>query len=165
MPYDAHDLPLVYLETSFISACVTDRPDHASVFRKNVSREWWNTQAKFYKLATSAEVLAELSRPGFRRSREALQLAAPLPLLPINEEVQGLATLLVNERIMPGPVSGDAIHVAAAMVHEVDYLLSWNVRHLANPNKVEHLRIICVRLGLIPPQILTPDQLWEERNA
>ena len=39
--------------------------------------------------------------------------------------------------------------------------LTWNVRHLANPNKLEDLRTICLRVGMLPPQILTPDLLWE----
>ncbi len=62
---------------------------------------------------------------------------------------------------MPGPVAGDAIHVATAAVHRIEYMLSWNVRHLANPNKVDHLRQVCRRLGLVSPLILTPDMLWE----
>ena len=62
---------------------------------------------------------------------------------------------------MPGPVAGDAIHVAAAAVHGVEYMLSWNVRHLATPNKIEHLGRVCARAGLLAPRILTPDLLWE----
>lgn len=63
---------------------------------------------------------------------------------------------------MPGPVAGDAIHVAIACWHEVAYLLSWNVKHLANPRKVRHVETICRRRGLVPPRILTPDMLWDE---
>lgn len=62
---------------------------------------------------------------------------------------------------MPSPVAGDALHVAASCIHRIDYLLSWNVRHLANPNKVSHLQTICVRTGHIPPKIVTPELLWE----
>jgi len=61
---------------------------------------------------------------------------------------------------MPGPASaGDAIHVAAATVHRMEYLVTWNVRHLANPNKRTHFGVIRLRLGLAPPQIVTPDML------
>ncbi len=65
---------------------------------------------------------------------------------------------------MPGPVAGDAVHVSVACVHGVDYLLTWNVRHLANPNKLEHLAAVCLRLGLTPPRIVTPDMLWKETD-
>jgi len=154
----------VYLETSYVSACVTDRSDPASIYRKTLSREWWTTQAKLHELFISAEVLAELSQPGLPASREALSLIENIPLLVINEEVQGFASLLVRERVMPSPIAGDAIHVAVAAVHGVTYMLSWNVRHLANPSKTTHLRIVCLRAGLLPPQIVTPDFLWEEQD-
>ena len=62
---------------------------------------------------------------------------------------------------MPQSVAGDAIHVAVATVYGMDYMLTWNVRHLANVNKTEHLTVICRRVGYVPPRILTPDLLWE----
>jgi hypothetical protein len=66
---------------------------------------------------------------------------------------------------MPSPIAGDTIQVAVSCVHELDYLLSWNVRRLANPNKVEHLRTICIRAGLLPPRIITPELLWEDSDG
>jgi hypothetical protein len=66
---------------------------------------------------------------------------------------------------MPGPVAGDAVHVATATFHGVDFLLTWNVRHLANPNKTAHLQAVCLRVGLAPPGIVTPDLLWETDDA
>ena len=66
--------------------------------------------------------------------------------------MQGLTKLLVKEKVMPGPSnSGDTIHVAAATVHAMDYLLSWNVKHLANINKRAQLAKICLRIGMPPP--------------
>lgn len=89
-------------------------------------------------------------------------MLAGLTLLPLPPEVAGLAEILVREKVMPLPaVSGDATHVAAATFHRMDYLLTWNVKHLANPNKREHMAAVCLRLGLIPPQIVTPDLLQE----
>lgn len=85
-----------------------------------------------------------------------------LRLLELGSEVRGLAQILVHEKLMPRPsVSGDAIHVAAATVHAMDYLLTWNAQHLANPNKRTHFATVCLRLGLVPPQIVTPDLLME----
>lgn len=154
----------VYLETSFVSACVTNRSDSASIYRRELSLEWWTDQARRHRLFISAEVLAELSQPGFPGANEALSLVEHVPLLAINDEVQGLAILLVREKVMPSPVAGDALHVAVATVHGISYMLSWNVRHLANPSKMAHLRVVCLRAGLLPPQIITPDLLWEEQD-
>lgn len=85
-----------------------------------------------------------------------------LQLLELGPDVQGLAEILVREKLMPRPsVSGDAIHIAAATVHRMEYVVTWNVQHLANPNKRTHFVTVCLRLGLIPPQIVTPDMLME----
>jgi hypothetical protein len=154
----------VYLETSYISAFVSDRTDPVSAYRRDLSRQWWGVQAHRFELCISAEVVKELSHPAYPHSPEALGLIEGIPLLPITEEVRGLAELLVREKVMPKPAVGDAVHVAAATVHDVDYILSWNVRHLANPRKTKHLRTVCLRLGLLPPQIVTPDLLWEESD-
>jgi hypothetical protein len=151
----------VYLETSFVSACVTVRTDAASEYRRAVSLEWWTTQASRHQPLVSDEVVAELSDPLFSRSADAMRLIDGLESLRVSEEVVGLAAVLVREKVMPGPVKGDAIHVALAVVHRVEYVLSWNVRHLSNPNKIRHLATVCLRVGAIPPQIMTPDMLWE----
>src|SRR5207248_7968387 len=98
------------------------------------------------------------------RGRGGANLVSGVSLLPIDDEVRGLARILIQERVMPGPLAGDAIHVAVACWHAIDYLLSWNVRHLANPNKLVHLRTVCLRAGYLPPRIVTPDFLWEDAD-
>ena len=154
-------MPTVYLDASFVSACVTNRTDAKSVARRETSREWWETQRSVHELFLSQEGIEELSNPSFPQRDEAISLISGLPLLDINAEVRGVAEVLVGEYLMPAPAVGDAIHVAVCAVYGVQYLLSWNVRHLANPNKTKHLQAICRRLGLVPPQIITPDILWE----
>jgi hypothetical protein len=112
-------------------------------------------------LFVSDEVVAELSDPAFRASRSALEWIDGIESLAVAPEAIGLARLLVAEKAMPGPLKGDAIHVAVATVCSMDFVLSWNVKHLANPNKVEHLGRLCLRFGLVPPRIVTPEFLWE----
>lgn len=152
----------VYLETSFISACVSDREDAASVYRREASLEWWEQQGPRHELVVSTEVLAELENPGFRQREAAIVMIEPLSLLAADADALGLAQVLVRERVMPGPIDrGDSMHVAIATVHSVDFIVSWNVRHLANLKKLAHLRKVTMRLGLVPPMIVTPELLWE----
>jgi hypothetical protein len=152
----------VYLETSFFSACVTTRTSAKSVAWRQASNEWWETQAGKHMLYISEEVVAELADPGFSQSPAALDMLRGLRILELSPEVRGLAEILVREKVMPTPgVSGDAVHIAAAAVHRMDYVLTWNVQHLANPNKRTHFATLCLRLGLMPPQIITPDLLME----
>ena len=155
----------VYVETSFFSACVTDRSDPQSTVWRETSRRWWQAHRRRFNLCISEEVIAELSAPGFIHGPEALEMLDGLNIAELSPEVQGLAKLLVREKVMPGPsTSGDAIHVAAATLYATDYLLSWNVKHLANINKRAHLARICLRIGVFPPQIVTPDLLWEQAD-
>jgi hypothetical protein len=152
----------VYLETSFASACVTTRLDASSVHRKKESLEWWASERSKHDLWVSDEVLVELGNPAYPSRAEALTFIRDVPVLAITDEVLGLARILVEERVMPQPLGGDAVHVAVAALARAEYILSWNVRHLANPNKRLHLARICLRLGIAPPIIVTPESLWEE---
>jgi len=152
----------VYLETSFFSACVWDRQDPRSLTRQDESRRWWVQQRRLHELTISAEVIRELSDPTFRNREQALALTSEASQLPLTDDVLGLAAILVRERVMPGPAEqGDAIHVAVSVVHGIDYLLTWNVRHLANPNKLAHLRTVCLRAGFVTPGLITPEALWQ----
>jgi hypothetical protein len=129
------------------------------------SLEWWREQRTHHQLFISAEVLRELSSPKFPDSERALEMVHGLNALALSLEVTEFAKLLVSERLMPGPATeGDALHVAAATIHKMDYLLTWNVRHLANPNKRTHFGIVCMRLGLAPPILITPDLLQEDED-
>lgn len=152
----------VYLETSYFSACVTTRQDARSVYWREQSLDWWANERARHVLCVSDEVIAELSDPQFPQREAAPALLQGLALLEIDDAVRGLAEVLTREQVVPGPANaGDAIHLAVATVHAVDYVLSWNVRHLANPNKRTHLAVVCLRFGLTPPIILTPDTLKE----
>lgn len=150
----------VYLETSFFSACVTARTDVNSAFWRYTSLAWLRTQRDRHELFISDVVLGELARPSYRQSREALEFTVGMSVLDVNDDVLGIGRVLVQEKVMPGPLEGDALHVAACVHHGMDYLLTWNVAHLANPNKRTHLAKICYRLGKIPPEIVTPNMLW-----
>jgi hypothetical protein len=150
----------VYLETSFFSACVSTRSNPRAQGWRASSNKWWDEERAKHDLFVSNEVVAELSRSTFQNSPDALKMLQGLSLLNITSEALDLSELLVNERIMPGPpISGDAMHIAVATIHRMDYVLSWNVKHLANANKRTHLAVICMRLGLVPPLIYTPDML------
>lgn len=157
----------VYLETSFFSQCVTIRTGVVDVGRRESGQNWWRSYAKAFDLFISPEVVRELSSLDFpAQVRDpALAMLQGLATLALTDEVEALSDLLVRERVMPGPaIEGDAVHLAFAVIHEMDYLLTWNQKHLANPNKRTHLNIICARLNLAAPQIVTPDLMIVEDN-
>jgi hypothetical protein len=126
----------------------------------------WTIQRHKHDLFISPEVVGELSRPEYRHRDEALLMTVGLEMVAIEEEVRGLARILVREKVMPGPEgAGDALHVAAATVHRMDVMIFWNVKHLANRNKVAHLREIRRRVGFVSSEIVTPDSFWQEEDT
>ncbi len=150
----------VYLETSFFSECVTIRTGTIDLGRRDTSLNWWSRQAPGFELCISPEVVRELASPDFPTEVRdaALNMLRGLNVLAFTQDVAAVAELLVRERVMPGPaVEGDALHVAFSMVHRVEYLMTWNQKHLANPRKRTHLAVIASRLNLLMPQIVTPD--------
>jgi hypothetical protein len=104
----------------------------------------------------------ELEKGDWPGQSEALALLESIPELTVDGEVLAVASRYVEERLVPAGLGGDAAHLAVACVHQMDFLLTWNIRHLANPNKLNHLTIINRRLGLLTPQIVTPEMLWLE---
>lgn len=107
-------------------------------------------------------MLAELGRGSWPGQSDAIALVAPLASVDVGEEVQAVAARYIRERLVPANLIGDAADLAAACVNEFDFLLTWNIRHLANPNKMTHLTVVNRRMGLMTPQIVTPADLWME---
>ena len=151
----------VYLETSFISACVSTRATLRGTYEREASLLWWKSEAATHDLFVSDEVLGELSHPRYPARDEALRFVQQVPAIPIIEAMVRFAEVLIERKLMPRPVAGDALHVAIAAVAAMDYVLTWNVRHLANPNKVLLLNAVCVEHGYITPRVLRPDDLQE----
>jgi hypothetical protein len=74
----------------------------------------------------------------------------------VTRRVEDVAQIYVERLVMPSDPGGDALHLALAVVHRVDVLLTWNCRRLANPSKMEHLRVVNYELGLPMPLLTTP---------
>jgi len=146
----------VYIETTIPSSYYTLRNDPESIVRMSWTRKWWVTCASEFKLVTSPAVIDELRRGTTPATQQRLDLLCGIELLEINEEVEEIAQIYINRLVMPKDPVGDALHLALASVHRVDVLLTWNCKHLANPNKMSHIRMINFELGLAMPMLMTP---------
>jgi hypothetical protein len=87
-----------------------------------------------------------------------------IALLSITEEVIEIAEVYISQKVMPNNPTGDALHLALASWHKCDYLLTWNCKHIANANKVGHVKRINTKLDLHVPQLYTPLQLIGDQN-
>ncbi len=154
----------VYLETSFVSACVSTRTDVASAYQRAASLAWWQSERGRHEVLISDAVVNELSDRRYLQGKAALDFVEGLPVVSLTPKMVALAEVLVERQVMPKPVGGDALHVAMATAAGVEYLLTWNVKHLANPKKAQHLNAACLEFGLAAPRILRPDDMMEIEN-
>jgi hypothetical protein len=82
--------------------------------------------------------------------------------LAITDEARTLARRIAAAASIPERAAADALHIAIAADHEVDYLLTWNMRHLANTGLVLQVLAACIALGFRPPTICTPEELVDD---
>jgi predicted nucleic acid-binding protein len=153
--------PLVYIETTIPNFYYDLRSSEAVTTRRVWTREWWTSCRENYGLVTSEEVLLELSAGTSRRVPLRLALLDDVPVLPVTPAVTETANTYIRRKLMPGRPSGDAFHLALASHRGCDFIMTWNCRHLANPNKFAHVRHLNELLGLPVPEIVTPLDLLE----
>ena len=154
----------VYIETSIPSFLYDTRTSPAAIARRESTRKWWDEESRYYELYTSVVVLAELRKGEFPGKDQAIQLIEKLPKLEIVHEIEDLVDIYAQHKLMPAQNRNDAYHLAIASHYSVHFLLTWNCRHLANVNKVEHLTRINHRIGLYVPRLTTPDLFFHEER-
>jgi predicted nucleic acid-binding protein len=154
--------PKLYIETSVVSY-LTARGSRDLILaaHQEVTRTWWASRDG-YDLYVSQFVLDEAAAGDSEAADRRLEVLREMPLLNASTEVLALAGRLLAERGMPAKARIDALHVATAAVHGMDYLLSWNCKHIANATLRTRIESICRTAGFEPPVICTPLELAEE---
>ena len=152
--------PKVYLETTIPSLLAAwPNRDVVILGQQQATRDWWDQHRHKYELFISDLVAVECRRGDAIAAREREELLAPCSLLNIPEAAQQLAQRILAAGLMPARATADALHVAIAAVHKMDFLLTWNCRHIANAATVERVRGVCSQAGYQPPVICTPFEL------
>jgi len=146
----------VYIETSIPSFYFTKRKSTDAIVRRNWTRQWWKEYSSQFTLLTSAAVIHELSQGKSNITIDRINLLKELELLEITNEVEELVIIYIEKQVMLNDHVGDALHLALASFYKTDVLLTWNCRHIANPNKFNHIRMVNYRLGLPTPILTTP---------
>jgi hypothetical protein len=157
-------LPKVYIETTIPSFYHEIRTDPESLARKNWTQHWWDFKRSEYELYTSEAVIRELEFGEYPTKSNALSLLAGLPILQVQSEIIEIVETYIARQVMPVEPAGDALHLALASYYGCDFLLTWNCKHLANPNKFQHIRRINVMLNIFVPTIMTPLEFLGEET-
>lgn len=153
----------VYLETTFVGHLVgRTHPDPVIAARQTSTRVWWSAEASRYVLYVSRLVLDECAAGDPSAAAERLQVIQAIDLLAAMPEVDALAKALIANKAIPASEPRDAFHIALAAVHGMDYLLTWNFKHIANASLRHRIEETCRAAGFEPPTICTPDELIGE---
>jgi predicted nucleic acid-binding protein len=145
----------LYLETSVVGAYL----DNSDPFRRDITIRWWEHELVEYQAYSSALVTRELERVPEPHRSGYLNLVRPLETLDLTEEVGILAEGYIERGIFQRKYMADAVHVALASFHKIDYLVTWNFGHIANVRKQARLRLFNTTAGFFSPVIVTPEFL------
>jgi len=150
----------VYIETTIIGYLTSwPRKDPLIAGQQILTREWWDQEGSDYDLVTSAVVRSEAAAGDPKAATERLQVIDKLRFLAITPESVALAQALLSRLAIPATEGRDAAHVGIAAVHGMNYLLTWNCRHLANATLRPKIELVCKEHGFEPPIICTPQEL------
>ncbi len=156
-------LPSVYLDTNIISAYWYEGHDVTSVARRIHTRDWWEFERRHFRLWISITTLNELEAGIFARQSDCVKMARKISRLPVTKGTYSAAKELMETGLLPASKQGDAMQMAIAAAHEVDYLLTWNYAHLCNPVSQVKLEEVCQRLQLRAPLIVSPESIPQIR--
>ncbi len=152
----------VYIETSVVSFLRTNpKAAPESVLRQQITRKWWDFHRQSYDLVTAQYVVDESSTGNVLHVTERLAFLAGIPLLQLNDEIDRLATEILSRAILPADALLDALHIACVAVNRVDYLLTWNCKHIANPMVLPRVFRVLNDFRLPFPVICTPRDMME----
>ena len=155
--------PSAYLETSIIGYLASRLSrDLLTAAHQQLTQEWWDTRRQEFELYVSELVIQEVGTGDSNEARRRLTCLEGISQLELNDISRELARDLVDRHAIPPEAVEDALHIAVAAVHGVEYLLTWNYAHIANAQRREAIEQICRDNGYEPPLICTLAELMGE---
>jgi len=152
--------PTVYIETTIPSLLTAwPRRDVEILAQQVATREWWEKRRQAFDLYVSQEVLKEAARgdPGAARGR--LAALAECRILAATDMAEALTERILSAGLIPERAASDAVHIGYAAAHGMDFLLTWNCRHILNKMIERRLGAVCTAMGLSLPVLCTPSEL------
>ena len=152
----------VYIETT-VPSYLTAWPsrDLVTAAHQQITHHWWETRRQDFNLFISQSVLDEAASGDPGAARRRLEILKDIPLLEITDEVGAFAQELLESVPLPSKAAADALHIAVALVNGMDYLLTWNCKHIANATLRTNIEAVCRGKGYAPTIICTPEELLE----
>jgi len=124
-----------------------------------MTHKWWNDHRLNYELVVSQYVIDEASAGDVLLSKQRLASLDGIPLLPISPEVPQIAQRIMALGVLPQKAQVDALHISLAAHHRIQYLLTWNCKHIANARILPRIHGILMDMGIPIPIICTPEEM------
>jgi predicted nucleic acid-binding protein len=155
--------PTTYIETSIISY-LTSRPNRDIVIaaHQQITHEWWENRRIFYEVYASQLVLTEAARGDKQAADKRKKVLEDISLLELKKEAIELSSIFIQQKAVSEKLVDDMLHIAVATVYGLDYLLTWNCKHIANAEIQKKIAKICIKEGYEMPIICTPEELMGE---
>lgn len=151
----------VYLETTIVSyLTAASTRDVVQAAHQQLTREWWDRRTRF-ELFVSQLVRTEAAGGDPQAAARRLSALEEIATLAVTTAAADLAAQFVRAHAMPARAAVDALHVAIAVVHGIDYVLTWNCAHIANAAIRDRIERTCRGAGYESPVICTPEELME----
>jgi predicted nucleic acid-binding protein len=150
----------IYLETT-IPSYLASRPSRDLVVaaHQQITHDWWAQAKNRFELFVSEAVLEEIRAGDPEAAARRMDTVRGLPVLALTEKVRRLVRVYSARLGLPPHAGADVVHIALAVTYELDYLVTWNCKHIANGQIVYRLIEINRELGKRTPLILTPEEL------
>ena len=156
----------VYVETSIISY-LASRPsrDYIVLARQEITREWWRSSRPIYDIFVSSLVESEAMAGDQDAAKRRLKIMQNIPGLALSKPATDLAKFLVKSGAVPAIAKEDALHIALAAVHGMDFLITWNCTHIANASIRRKIIKVIETNGYECPTICTPEELSQNPDG
>ena len=153
-------LEKVYLETSIISY-LTARPSKDIIIlgHQILTKDWWEKSKNDYELFISEPTIDEISLGDPDRVKDRTEIIKGINALSSNKEIQNLVKLYMNHFKFSKKLELDITHIAYSIYYEMDYLLTWNCKHIANAHFKVQLSNFNKKKNILMPEICTPEEL------
>ena len=146
----------LYLESSVISMYFQDE----ALYLKGLTRKFWLEVLPRFDVSISEIVIEEIEATPELDLREALEdLVENFDILEVSKDVVDLSSIYLSHRRIPRE---DALHIASASIGQIDFLVTWNLRHIYKRGTQEIIREVNTKLGMLTPEIVTPEDFFEE---
>jgi predicted nucleic acid-binding protein len=124
-----------------------------------LTRDWWDNHRHKYETVISRFVVEECGAGDSTAAEERSEYLKALSILEVTRDVESLAKELAKGIHLPSKAVVDAYHISTSAINGVQYLLTWNCTHIANPALRHQIDRICRDAGYEPPVICTPQEL------